>query len=101
MFDVKYAIISKTIATIYMLTALLQKNKHLFTCPVPFLPTTDQLLLMNFGADDTLFADQPLDNPYVMQQCIDDLLHEKNALYGIGGYGILRAIYKRLPHLAV
>lgn len=95
MFDVKYAIISKTIATIYMLTALLQKNKHLFTCPVPFLPTTDQLLLMNFGADDTLFADQPLDNPYVMQQCIDDLLHEKNALYGIGGYGILRAIYGR------
>lgn len=77
------------------LPQILQKNAILFTCPVPFSPTKDQLLQMDFGEDDTLFTDQPLDNPYIMQQCIEDLLEQKKALYGVGGYGVLRAIYGR------
>ncbi len=74
---------------------LLKKYQHIFHPVVPFNPSTDKLLLMDFTSDNQsitkeIFSDTKLFTDYINHQ-----LQINNALYGIGGYNELRSLYAR------
>jgi len=77
------------------LLAILAAQQNNVAPIVPFERQYDKIVELHFAANESLFADQDLSNPYTMEHCIAQYLRQQNARYGAGGYGVLRAIYGR------
>jgi peptidoglycan LD-endopeptidase LytH len=76
-----------------VLSEILKKNQPAFHPVVPFDPTKDKLLSLDFTSNNkeitkVILSDISSFNAYVKQK-----LAEKNALYGIGGYNEHRTVY--------
>jgi murein DD-endopeptidase MepM/ murein hydrolase activator NlpD len=76
------------------LTALL-KNNQPFHPVVPFNAAADKLVSLDFTANNTDLTPELLGDIQVFTQYVNQKLHSKGALYGIGGYGEHRTIYSR------
>jgi peptidoglycan LD-endopeptidase LytH len=74
---------------------VLKKYMNGFHPVVPFDPTTDKLLRMDFTAANKTLTPDILNDTNRFSNYIDNLLLKANALYGIGGYNEHRTIYQR------
>jgi murein DD-endopeptidase MepM/ murein hydrolase activator NlpD len=77
------------------LDTILLKHQHAFAPVVPFNPSKDKLLPMDFTAANTALSDEILNDTAQFSHWISDQLAEAGARYGIGGYAEHRTIYSR------
>lgn len=75
---------------------LIDHHQHLHPV-VPFDPSTERLLPMDFTAANTSLTHEVLNDTRLFCQYINDQLQEAKARYGIGGYGEHRTVYSRSP----
>ncbi len=75
----------------------LQQNGYAYHPVVPFSPSTDTLLQMDFTAANNELSDEILGDTALFTQYIQQQLEQHSALYGIGGYNEHRTIYRRSP----
>jgi len=73
---------------------VLQKNSPTFHKVVPFNPSKDQILLLDFTVANTSLTDEILANTDAFAQYVEQKLGTKYT-YGIGGYAEHRTIYSR------
>jgi murein DD-endopeptidase MepM/ murein hydrolase activator NlpD len=62
---------------------------------VPYNPSTDKLLLLNFTEANTGLADEIINDTSHFTAYINQKLKAANATYGIGGYDEHRTVYSR------
>lgn len=74
--------------------AVLEKNQYLFHPVVPFEPAKDKLLPIDLTAANTALTDEILMDVQLFTNYINELLKASGALYGIGGYGEHRTVYR-------
>lgn len=74
---------------------ILLKHQHTFAPVVPFNPSTDKLLAMDFTAGNTALKEEILNDTTQFTHWINQQLAENGARYGIGGYAEHRTIYSR------
>ncbi len=73
---------------------VIKKYQKEFHQVVPFDPTTEKLLPLDFTDNNKAISPEILNDTTLFNNYLDDLLHANNARYGIGGYGEHRNIYK-------
>lgn len=74
---------------------VLQKNQQSFHSVVDFDPAKDRLTALDFTAQQEGLTPEILGDTDQFTSYINEQLQEKNALYGIGGYGEHRTVYAR------
>lgn len=67
---------------------------------VDFNPTIDQLLPLDFTANNTELTDEILKDTAQFSHWVNNKLATANAKYGIGGYNEHRTIYSRSEHFS-
>lgn len=77
------------------LIAALNANETQFAQVVPFDPEKNKLLLLDFTGSNKELTDDILNDTRIFSQYINQLLENKNARYGIGGYGEHRTVYSK------
>jgi len=77
---------------------VLQKNQSSFRTVVDFNFGTEKLLRMDFTGANKELTPELIANTEVFSNYMDQKLFSANALYGIGGYGEDRILYKRSDH---
>ena len=77
------------------LETVLKAYRHIVHCVVPFDKNRDKLLKINFTEKTKTITENIFNTTELFSQYTDKLLHDAKALYGIGGYAELRAIYNR------
>jgi murein DD-endopeptidase MepM/ murein hydrolase activator NlpD len=77
------------------LIAALNANETQFAQVVPFDPAKNKLLLLDFTGSNKELTDDILNDTRIFSQYINQLLENKNARYGIGGYGEHRTVYSK------
>ena len=77
-----------------VLHEIVRKNQQAFNKVVPYDPSIDKLLPLNFTSENDEITSDILNDTSFFNNYISELLHKNNARYGIGGYGEHRTIYK-------
>jgi murein DD-endopeptidase MepM/ murein hydrolase activator NlpD len=77
------------------LVQVLWSNQILFAPIVPFDPSKDTLLSLDFTAGNTELTDEILEDTRLFCDYINAKLGHANARYGIGGYGEHRTVYSK------
>lgn len=77
------------------LILVLQKNRGMFYPVVPFDPSKDKLLSLDFTIGNKELADDVLLHPDQFIRYINDKLNDAGARYGIGGYAEHRTVYSK------
>jgi len=77
------------------LISVLKTNVTEFVQAVPFDPEKNKLLLLDFTDNNKELSDDILNDTRIFSQYINQLLENKKARYGIGGYGEHRTVYKK------
>ena len=77
------------------LIRVLQKNQGMFYPVVPFDPSKDKLLSLDFTIGNKELADDVLLHPDQFIHYINDKLNDAGARYGIGGYAEHRTVYSK------
>lgn len=77
------------------LISILEKNKHQYYPVVPFDPSTDKLLQMNFTETNKDLTKDVIENVSKFSNYVDEQLSNAGARYGIGGYAENRSVYSR------
>lgn len=76
----------------------LSDPKNQITKVVDFDPSNDQLLPLDFTANNKELTPEILADTVIFSQWVNDKLIANNARYGIGGYNEHRTIYSRSEH---
>ena len=76
-------------------THALSKYNNTFHPVVPFNPSEDRLLKLDFTAANTALADAMVKDTDSFSDYISQLISSSHARYGIGGYNEHRTIYSR------
>jgi len=76
----------------------LSDSKNQITKVVDFDPSNDQLLPLDFTANNNELTPEILADTVIFSQWVSDKLIANNARYGIGGYNEHRTIYSRSEH---
>ncbi|MBL7726004.1 MAG: peptidoglycan DD-metalloendopeptidase family protein [Chitinophagaceae bacterium] len=74
---------------------VLQKNRGMFNSVVPFDPSKDKLLSLDFTTGNKELTDDVLLHSDQFIRYINDKLNDAGARYGIGGYAEHRAVYSK------
>ena len=77
---------------------MLEKHKNEFHPVVPFDPTRDRLLLLDFTDSNKELNDEVLNDNDRFSDYITQTLKAAGSKFGIGGYAEHRAIYRRSKH---
>jgi hypothetical protein len=77
-----------------VVTQILQQANNFYPV-VPFNPAKDKLLRMDFTTANKDINEALLVNTTAFSSYVDNLLHQNNCIYGIGGYNEHRTIYSR------
>src|SRR5678815_1933822 len=77
------------------LIALLKGHQKGFSGVIPFDPSTDKLLPLDFSPANTEITEDIFDSVPTFTSFINLKLKEAGARYGIGGYNEYRAVYSR------
>ena len=75
------------------LVQLLKKNQPAFHGVVPFDPSGDKLLLLDFTSGNTELANDILNDTQKFTTWVNEKIKNSGARYGIGGYGEHRTVY--------
>jgi murein DD-endopeptidase MepM/ murein hydrolase activator NlpD len=78
-----------------MIAGLLKKYRNTFHKVVPFDPSKDKLLQMDFTANNRALTAEVMQDINHFSKYVNDTLHSNNALYGIGGYKENRTVYNQ------
>ncbi|HNR15746.1 MAG TPA: peptidoglycan DD-metalloendopeptidase family protein [Chitinophagaceae bacterium] len=81
--------------TSQQLILVLQKNREMFYPVVPFDPSKDKLLSLDFTISNKELTDDVLLHPDQFIRYINDKLNDAGARYGIGGYAEHRTVYSK------
>lgn len=76
------------------IVSILKANKDGFERVVPFSPSTDKLLPLDFTADNYELTDEILNDVQLFSGYINNKLQSSHARYGIGGYAEHRTVYR-------
>jgi murein DD-endopeptidase MepM/ murein hydrolase activator NlpD len=77
------------------LSSILEKNKHQYYPIVPFDPTADKLLQMDFTDTNKHLTQDVIEDVSKFSNYVDEQLSNAGARYGIGGYAEHRSVYSR------
>jgi len=74
---------------------VLRRNYRLFHPVVPFDPTRDKLIALDFTERNHELTEELFNDTDLFSSYIGNKLKQFDAKYGIGGYGELRGVYNR------